>query len=289
MARAALFVAILGLLAGPGAPQASRSSGRASTALPAALPAPAAALGASGADTFRTPSGNIYCAYEHYSFAPIDLRCEIRTGIKPLPPSVASCHGAFTMRQTGAPRVICVSDTIFDPKATVLPYGTTRQFGVFKCSSSAAGLRCVNASGRGFFLSTAHSYTFSEPPPKNGAFKTPSGNIVCGYGIAPSGEASMECGIKSGLKPPPKPVHCGAGDPNDKRVSLRDTGRAVPVLCAGDPGPLLPQIQAKARVLTYGSTTRIGAISCTSETTGLTCRNRSGHGFFLSRERWRTF
>ena len=44
------------------------------------------ALGSSGADTFRLPSGNIYCAYEHYSFAPIDLRCEIRTGVRPLPP-----------------------------------------------------------------------------------------------------------------------------------------------------------------------------------------------------------
>jgi uncharacterized protein DUF6636 len=293
MPRAALFVALLGLFTGLGAPQASRSSGRAPTALPAPLPALAAALGASGADTFRTPSGNIYCAYEHYSFAPIDLRCEIRSGIKPLPAKPASCQGdwgaGYAMRQTGAPHVLCITDTIYDSKATVLAYGTTRQFGVFKCSSSAAGLRCANASGRGFLLSKEHSYTFSEPPPKNGAFKTPSGNIVCGYSIAPSGEASMECGIKSGLKPPPKQVHCDAGDPNDKRVSLRDAGRAVPVLCAGDPGPLLPQIQAKARVLAYGSTTRVGAISCTSETTGLTCRNRSGHGFFLSRERWRTF
>jgi hypothetical protein len=97
----------------------------------------------------------------------------------------------------------------------------------------------------------------------------------------------MECGIKSGLKPPPRMIHCLAGDPNDKRLSLRTTGRATPVLCAGDPGPFL--VETRARVLAYGRTRSAGGISCSSRTTGLTCRNRSGHGFFLSRERWRTF
>jgi hypothetical protein len=125
--------------------------------------------------------------------------------------------------------------------------------------------------------------------PRYGSFKTPSRNIVCGYSIDLFGKASMECGIKSGLKPPPRRIHCLAGDPNDKRVGLRDTGRAVPVLCAGDPGPLLPQIEARARVLRYGTKIRFGGIRCTSETTGLTCRNRNEHGFFISRERWRMF
>jgi hypothetical protein len=123
--------------------------------------------------------------------------------------------------------------------------------------------------------------------PRYGSFKTPSRNIVCGYSIDFFGKASMECGIKSGLKPPPRRIHCLAGDPNDKRVSLRTAGRAAPVLCAGDPGPLLPQIEARARVLRYGRTIRFGGISCRSTITGLTCRNRSGHGFFLSRQRWR--
>ena len=146
----------------------------------------------------------------------------------------------------------------------------------------------MNSTGNGFFLSKGHSYTYKEPAARYGSFKTPSRNIVCGWSVAPDGSASMECGVKSGLKPPPKPIQCDAGDPNDKRVSLRDTGRAAPVLCAGDPGPLLPQIEAKASVLAYGSSTHFGAITCTSATTGLTCRNRDGHGFFLSRAGWRT-
>jgi hypothetical protein len=55
----------------------------------------------------------------------------------------------------------------------------------------------------------------------------------------------------------------------------------------GDAGPLA--FEQVARVLAYGRTLRVGGIRCTSAVTGLTCRNRSGHGFFLSRERWRKF
>jgi Family of unknown function (DUF6636) len=247
----------------------------------------ASAAAQSGADTFRLPSGNVYCAYEHYSFSAKDLRCEIRTKIKPTPAN--GCDDGYILRQTGPARSFCAGDTIYDRNALVLAYGTTRQFGVFKCTSGSAGLKCVNASGDGFFLSKERSYTLKEAAARYGAFKTPSGNIVCGYGIAPDGSASMECGIKSGLKPPPRPIRCDAGDPNDKRVSLRDTGRSAPVLCAGDPGPLLPQIVTKASVLAYGRTVRFGRIACSSAANGLTCRNGGGHGFFLSRERWRMF
>lgn len=42
-----------------------------------------------------------------------------------------------------------------------------------------------------------------------------------------------------------------------------------------------------------GGTVKIGplksAVNCTSRRTGLTCRNRNGHGFSLSRERQRVF
>jgi len=258
--------------------------GIAATALLLAVPN---AFGASGADTFRMPSGNIFCAYEHYSFAPIDLRCEIRTKVRPLPPKPASCVDGswgegYSMRRTGPAYVLCISDTIYDPKASVLPYGATRQFGLFTCSSSAAGLRCTNGDGHGFFLSKAHSYAFSGGASPSGTFKTPSGNIICQYG-----GSAIECGIKSGLKPPPPRVACSAGDPTDKRVSLTATGRAVPVTCAGDPGPFL--FEAKASVLAYGQTWSGGGITCSSAASGLTCKNRVGHGFFLSRERWRTF
>jgi hypothetical protein len=41
--------------------------------------------------------------------------------------------------------------------------------------------------------------------------------------------------------------------------------------------------------LAYGKTWRHGAYTCASRATGLTCRNRAGHGLFLSRESWRAW
>jgi hypothetical protein len=123
------------------------------------------ASAASGAYPFRTPSGNIFCAFEHYSFAPVDLRCEIRSGVKPLPPRPKACGDAvwgagYAMRQTGRPHVLCITDTIYDPKARLLAYGTTWRGGGFTCTSKTTGLRCRNRSGYGFFLSRERSYAF---------------------------------------------------------------------------------------------------------------------------------
>jgi Family of unknown function (DUF6636) len=117
-----------------------------------------------------------------------------------------------------------------------------------------------------------------------GTFRTPSGNIVCQHFVAAT--ASVECGIRSGLVGVRPVRKCAAGDPTTGRVVLPALGRAQRVRCAGDPGPFLFRTPP---VLRYGRTWRGGGISCASARTGLTCRNRSGHGFFLSRERWRMF
>jgi hypothetical protein len=124
-------------------------------------------------------------------------------------------------------------------------------------------------------------------PPKPGAFKTPSGNIVCAYIVTSNADtSSVQCGIKSGLRPAPRNT-CTDLDYSGKRVSLRATGRSVPVVCAGDPGAFLYEKQA--RVLPYGSSWHGGGLRCTSRRTGMTCTNRSGHGFFLSRQHQRIF
>jgi uncharacterized protein DUF6636 len=124
--------------------------------------------------------------------------------------------------------------------------------------------------------------TASGSGQRNGAFKTPSGNIVCGYGFSADGRSSsIGCGIKSGLRPAPRNT-CVDMDYSGKSVSLTATGRARPVVCAGDPGPFL--VEAKARVLGYGKSWHGGGIACTSRRAGLTCTNRRGHGFFLSHD-----
>jgi hypothetical protein len=139
----------------------------------------------------------------------------------------------------------------------------------------------------------------SSPPPatggfKSGYFQTPSGNIQCvfGYRGAADVHAFVLCGIKSGLKPPPPSRGPRCLVPN--RVVVSHTGRASlagPSACPGEPegdaGPFGggPSVSP----LGYGKTWLGGGLSCTSAVTGLTCRNKSGHGFFLSRESWRLF
>src|SRR5579872_6834432 len=119
-------------------------------------------------------------------------------------------------------------------------------------------------------------------------FELPSKNIVCVYVAAPGSAGALQCGIGSGLVPPaPKPVsRCIDTDPASDRVELALTGRTHG-FCSGDIGVLAEL--GRAPVLPYGSTWRHGGFVCTSARTGLTCKNPSGHGFFLSRQRWHAF
>jgi hypothetical protein len=108
------------------------------------------------------------------------------------------------------------------------------------------------------------------------SFRTPSGNIGCTFASGLGPEPNLRCDIRSGLKPkPPKPRNCdldwGFG------YSMGPTGRAH-VVCAGDTA-LIPT----SRVLRYGSRWSRGGFTCRSQVQGLRCRNRSGHGFFISR------
>jgi Family of unknown function (DUF6636) len=107
-------------------------------------------------------------------------------------------------------------------------------------------------------------------------FQLPSKNIGCAYSTGPT---SLRCDIRSGLKPEPR----RSCELDWTGIAMRPTGRPAPE-CAGDTA-LLPT----ARVLRYGQTWRRGGFACTSRVTGLTCRNRSGRGFFLSRTGWRIF
>lgn len=124
----------------------------------------------------------------------------------------------------------------------------------------------------------------------SGYFKTPSGNIVCFHspGARDLPRGIVVCGIKSGLKPAPPRRPCENGGYAGDRVELFATGRAHAPSCAGDPGPFTGLVVG-ARVLGYGKTWSGSGLRCTSGFKGLTCGNKSRHGFFLSRAHWRRF
>jgi hypothetical protein len=106
-------------------------------------------------------------------------------------------------------------------------------------------------------------------------FKTPSNNIFCQYSEQDPASA-LRCDIFEVRELPPRPAHCDldwgdafavtATDASGGRICHEDTTR----------DDTLP-------VLTYGAVWNMHGVTCTSETTGLTCLTARGHGFRLSR------
>jgi len=131
----------------------------------ALLGSAASAYGATGSAStlvgFHTPSGNIGCIYSKDGTS-VFLRCDIASGLKPLPKKPANCHlnygAGYEMGPTGRAQAVCAGDTVLH-QGKVLKYGTTWHGGGFTCTSKSTGLRCTNRSKHGFFLSRAHSYT----------------------------------------------------------------------------------------------------------------------------------
>jgi hypothetical protein len=92
-------------------------------------------------------------------------------------------------------------------------------------------------------------------------FRSPTGRIGCAF----------ESG--GGLKPI---VRCEWAGSNDRALWVGVRGRAHRLKISDtvrDP---------HAKVLRYGRSLRFHRIKCTSRRTGMTCRNRSGHGFTVS-------
>lgn len=109
-------------------------------------------------------------------------------------------------------------------------------------------------------------------------FSSPSGNIGC-MGETGGGNAVNEirCDIRThSYRPPAKPASCdfdwGGG------LSVMRRGRAS-WNCVSD------TVLGSKSKLAYGTSRRIGGITCKSSKAGMRCTNAAGHGFFLSRTR----
>ena len=100
------------------------------------------------------------------------------------------------------------------------------------------------------------------------------------------------CEVTSGLKPLPRGnPSCKHLDNVRKTASLPATGRAVlGIPCNGYAVFADANERVPGFVLKQGKTLKDrNGMVCSKAKTGLTCRNRSGHGFFLSPNRWHTF
>jgi hypothetical protein len=106
----------------------------------------------------------------------------------------------------------------------------------------------------------------------------PSRNIGCIFGRSPR---YVRCDVRTGLRPrPPRPAGCDL----DWAYGFELTAVSRPkTFCAGDTA------LGQGPVLAYGATLRILGFTCVSQRAGLRCVNGARHGFFLSRQSWRTF
>ena len=102
---------------------------------------------------FVMPSRNIACLYNSKA-----IRCDIFSGIKPEPTKACKFYWkGVLLHGTGTPSFLCIIDTIYEPSAPVLKFGSTWSRGPIFCRSTTRGLRCQNGSGHGFFLSREHA------------------------------------------------------------------------------------------------------------------------------------
>jgi hypothetical protein len=121
-------------------------------ALAVLLGALAAAVPASAAVSFHSPSGNIRCVIAPKTYT----RCDITSRAWRPPPKPRTCEfdwgNTLEVGLRGRGKFGCVSDAI-DP-GRVLPYGESITRGRFRCRSRTSGMRCVNTrNGHGFALS----------------------------------------------------------------------------------------------------------------------------------------
>jgi hypothetical protein len=99
---------------------------------------------------FQMPSGNIFCLHLGR-----DVRCDILSGLNPEP--ALQCDVDWTGITLGeeSAQPQCAGDTILNPEAPVLPYGSTWARGGITCESQTTGLSCSNERGSGFSLARA--------------------------------------------------------------------------------------------------------------------------------------
>ena len=115
----------------------------------AVLLAPAA--GHAAYRDFRSPSGKLACAFYSDAEVPPLVRCDWQ----------GSDDQAVRLGETGRARVRHVTDTVMNPEAKVLRYGTSTTFRRLKCISRRRGITCRSlASGHGFRVSVAERELF---------------------------------------------------------------------------------------------------------------------------------
>ena len=93
-------------------------------------------------------------------------RCDIRKrDWNPLPrpaacPREVGYGQGLEVPARGEAGFVCAGDTVLDPSASSLAYGTASRVGGSECISRTDGITCVNQDGHGFFISVQSYQVF---------------------------------------------------------------------------------------------------------------------------------
>ena len=137
------------------------------------------------------------------------------------------------------------------------------------------------AAGLAASIATASSAANRVP-----GFRTPTGNIRCLYVAGPP--AMMLCTIDRSAYAKRLQARCmapGGAGLDWHGFTLSGTKKGT-IVCSGG---ILYNGTPSYVTLRYGKSFRRGAFTCTSRLAGVTCRSRSGHGIFVSRQAYRTW
>lgn len=251
--------------------------------------------------TFRTPSDNSTCRV-----TPAEAACtpkEHSWGVYDQDDSGCTepVPRAVLVRVADTVRVTSGCDAVVAPTAEVLPYGSGIELGDIRCVSERRAVSCARTdTGAGFTLSKAMvdtnpsaaargdaprpPSTVTLPPEEYGqGFVSPTGDIICDI----YGTTGMTCFVYGGSLTYP--------EYDEKREGPCDADFSGEVHFDGkSPGTTATTCRSDALgggpVLGYGHTLNVGQFSCTSATTGVTCRStRTGHGFEVNKTRLRGF
>jgi hypothetical protein len=115
------------------------------------------------------------------------------------------------------------------------------------------------------------------------SFRSPSGNIRCFDAVV------LHCQIAQADYAKTLQATCMTRSSVDWHgFELTAAGKGA-ITCSGgilyDSATQTPHYP----LLPYGTTWRHAGFTCAAAVTGITCRNRAGHGLFLSRRSWRGF
>lgn len=103
-------------------------------------------------EAFQSPSGNIACV-----MTPKFARCDISERNWEPAAAPGDCQldygQGIELTASGSASFVCAGDTVLNPDAETLPYGSSSQVGSITCDSEESGVECENVSGGSFSLS----------------------------------------------------------------------------------------------------------------------------------------